>query len=174
LKLRIPEWCQTAKATLNGQSLAVNNLERGYLRIGENGGARTWQNGDQLELELAMPVERVYAHPNVSQDVGRTALQRGPLVYCLEAVDQDVPVAHIVLPHTSALAARFEPGLLDGVVLVEGEALVTDSGEWDGQLYRVQPPSYRPARLTAVPYYAWDNRAPGAMAVWLPEVGAGC
>ena len=173
LKLRIPGWCRTVKAALNGQPLAVNPLERGYLRIGGEDGARIWQNGDQVELDLAMPVERVYAHPNVTQDVGRTALQRGPLVYCLEAIDQDVPVEHIALPRTSILETCYKPDLLGGVVVLEGEALVIDAGDWNGHLYRVQPPSYRPITLRAIPYFAWDNRAPGAMAVWLPEVGTG-
>jgi DUF1680 family protein len=175
LKLRIPAWCRSARARLNGKELDMSTLERGYLRVGQpDGSAREWHNGDTLELELDMPVERVYAHPNVGQDAGRTALQRGPLVYCLEAIDQDVPVDHIALPHTTELEACFEPDLLGGMVVIEGEGLVIDASDWDGNLYRTQPPTYRPTTLRAIPYFAWDNRAPGAMAVWLPEVGTGC
>jgi DUF1680 family protein len=170
LKLRMPGWCRRLQVKLNGQPLAVGPLELGYVRIG----SRNWQSGDRVELDMEMPVERVYGHPNVRQDVGRTALQRGPVVYCVEAIDHEVPVEHLVLPIGSELETRFEPGLLDGVVVIEGEALVIDAGDWEGQLYRIQPPSYRPATLRAIPYYAWDNRAPGAMTVWLPEVGAGC
>lgn len=170
LKLRIPGWCRRAKALLNGQPIDAGHLERGYLHIA----SRLWQPGDEVVLELKMPVERVYAHPNVRQDAGKVALQRGPLVYCLEAIDHDAPVEHLVLPVNSPLEIRYEPGLLDGVVIIEGEALVIDAGDWEGRLYRIQPPTYRPTTLRAIPYYAWDNRAPGVMAIWLPEVGGGC
>lgn len=173
LKLRIPGWCRSYQVALNGQPLDGTALERGYLRIGgESEPAREWKNGDVVTLSLSMPVERVYAHPNVHQDAGRTALQRGPVVYCLEGVDHDVPVAHIALPRGSQLAARFDAGLLDGVVVVEGDARVVDMEAWGDALYRAEPPAYRPAKLRAVPYFAWDNRAPGAMAVWLPEAAA--
>ncbi len=118
-----------------------------------------------------MPVERVYAHPEVGQDVGVAALQRGPLIYCVEQVDQAEPVQRLRLPAGAALSNRFEPGLLGGVAVITGAALAVDEGDWDGQLYRTQRPSLHPATLTAIPYYAWDNRAAGAMQVWVPEVG---
>jgi len=140
-------------------------LDRGYISI-----KRTWQPGDRVQLQLDMPVERVYAHPNVGADVGAVALQRGPLVYCLEQADQSEPVSHLRLPADGRLESHFEPGLLGGVVVVTGEGLTVDAAGWDGQLYRLQPPGLQPATLTAIPYYAWDNRAPGTMQVWLPEV----
>src|SRR5207237_5700779 len=108
-------------------------VERGYLVI-----RREWQPGDRVRLELEMPVERVYAHPQVGQDVGAVALQRGPLVYCVEQVDQATPVPQLRLPAGAALESHFEPGLLGGVVVVTAEALAVDEADWDGQLYRAQ------------------------------------
>jgi hypothetical protein len=102
-----------------------------------------------------MPVRRVHAHPNVAADRGRAALMRGPIVYCLEAADQAFPVADFVLPAGAAIAAEARPGLLGGVTVLRGEGRLAKSGA--------------PAAFTAIPYYAWANRAPGAMAVWLPE-----
>ena len=166
LKLRLPGWCREARLNVNGEPVAVAPLlANGYIAL-----RRQWQTGDTVRLELKMPVERVYAHPQVGQDVGAVALQRGPLVYCLEQVDQAEPVQGLRLPASAALDSHFEPGLLGGVVVISGEALAVDDADWDGQLYRAQAPGLRPARLKAIPYCAWDNREPGAMQVWLPEI----
>ena len=165
LKLRLPSWCREARLSVNGSPENITPLlDHGYLAL-----RRTWQAGDRVQLQLDMPVERVYANPQVSQDVGAVALLRGPLVYCLEQADQAEPVDRLRLPAGAALTSRLEPGLLGGVVVVTGEALAVDEAGWDGQLYRTQPAGLHPATLTAIPYYAWDNRAPGAMQVWLPE-----
>lgn len=165
LKLRIPGWCRAFQVKVNGEWVNPEGLiERGYLRLN-----RAWQPGDEVELVLEMPVERVYANPNVPQNVGRVALQRGPLVYCLEAVDQPVPLRHIVLPRDAKLTPRFEPELLGGVSVLTGEALAAVTEDWNGNLYRAAAPQYQPCTITAIPYYAWDNRQPGEMMVWIPE-----
>jgi hypothetical protein len=135
---------------------------KGYTRI-----EREWKPGDRVTLSLPMPVERVRAHPNVKQDLGLVALQRGPLVYCLEAADNPGPLDRIVLPEGSALAARHEPSLLGGITVVEGPAgRATDDG-WSGELYGTSAPAKEGVRLRAVPYYAWDHRAPGEMRVFV-------
>ena len=139
-------------------------IERGYWTI-----RRTWQPGDLLRLQLAMPATRVYAHPRVSSDIGRTALMRGPLVYCLEAVDQSVPLHTLSLPRSTPLDSQFEPGLLGGVVMIQGTAKAVDEDAWGGNLYQTCPPILRDVPFRAVPYSAWDNRAPGEMQVWIPE-----
>jgi DUF1680 family protein len=162
LRLRLPGWCAAPRVSVNGAPVDLGaNVENGYLRI-----ERTWQSGDQVTLDLPMPVERVYAHPAVAADVGRVALRRGPLVYCLEQADHDVPIGQIVLPQTAELAAQFEPELLGGVVTIAGPALALDDAGWDGTLYRTTPPASQPTAIRAIPYYAWDHRAPGAMQVW--------
>jgi uncharacterized protein len=163
LNLRIPAWCRTARLSVNGDSLDLTeHITKGYARV-----ERLWQPGDHVVLALDMPVERVYAHPDVRQDTGCVALQRGPLVYCLEAVDHTVPLHRIVLPRTANLASRFEPGVLGGIVVITGSAQAAGDTDWEGMLYRSWPAMAHPCTITAIPYYAWDNRTPGGMRVWL-------
>lgn len=167
LRLRIPGWCQHARLKVNGDALAIaSHLEQGYVRV-----ERVWQAGDRVELELAMPVERVYAHPNVRQDAGCVALQRGPLVYCLEEADNKAPLHRIVVPRAAELASSFEPDVLDGITAVRGNAFVEEDTGWAGTLYRSWPASLQSSAITAIPYYAWDNRQAGEMRVWLREGG---
>ena len=165
LRLRIPGWCQDARLTVNGEAFDIaSHLEQGYVHV-----EHMWQAGDRVKLELAMPVERMYAHPNVRQDAGCVALQRGPLVYCVEEADNPVPLQRIALPGTAELTSQFEAAMLDGVTVVRGEALVEDDTGWTGRLYRAWPTSSQPHTITAIPYYAWDNRQPGEMRVWLRD-----
>jgi DUF1680 family protein len=157
LNLRIPGWCkETPSVTVNGAKQKAA-LEKGYLRIG-----RTWQTGDEVRLELPMPVERVCADPHVKADVGRVALMRGPIVYCLEGVDNDGQVRNLCLPREAKLTATLEKDLLRGVVVIRGEALAV-SRDNDDKL------TTRPVRFQAVPHATWDNRKAGEMVVWLPE-----
>ena len=163
LRLRIPGWCRRYTLALNAQPLAAA-VENGYACI-----TRMWQPGDVVTLELAMPVEQMAAHPNVTADRGQVALQRGPLVYCLEDADHAVSIRQLALSPRAAFTTRFVPELLDGVTVIEGEALAVAPAAWEGTLYQptsALAPTFTPLR--AIPYYAWDNRAAGAMAVWLP------
>jgi DUF1680 family protein len=169
LRLRIPGWCQNARLTVNGDAFDIaGHLEEGYVRV-----EREWKADDRVELELAMPIERMYANPNVRQDAGCVAIQRGPLIYCLEGADNNVPLHRIVVPRTAELASHFEPDVLGGVTVVHSKALVEDNTDWAGTLYRSWPASLQPGAITAIPYYAWDNRQPGEMRVWLREKAAG-
>ena len=130
---------------------------------------RRWQSGDRVELDLPMPVERMYAHPLVRQDAGCVALQRGPLVYCLEETDNPVALHTMRLPKEAPLGVHFEHDLLGGVAAITGTALVADGTEWGRTLYRPESAPLIPRPLTAIPYYAWDNRQPGQMRVWIQE-----
>ncbi|HEV3024208.1 MAG TPA: hypothetical protein VGX76_17150 [Pirellulales bacterium] len=109
-----------------------------------------------------MPVERVFADERVKADVGRVAIQRGPVVYCVEACDNEGHARDLCLPKESKLESEFESDLLGGVAVVRGEALAIARDE-EGKL------AARPLRFQAVPYYAWDNREAGSMVVWLAE-----
>jgi len=164
LRLRVPGWCREYSLRLNGQGMQ-HSLEKGYAVA-----RRTWQPGDSVELEFPMPVERIEAHPAVAQDLGRVALQRGPLVYCLERADHPLDVRQIALPDDATFQARFDPSLLGGVVVIESQGLAPEPSSWEGKLYR--PCEASPSRnvpLRAIPYPTWDNRQPGEMAVWLPR-----
>jgi DUF1680 family protein len=136
--------------TVNGKTQDVTPRTDGYVHL-----QRNWQAGDVVELNLPMPVQRVYAHEKVKDDQAKVALMRGPLVYCLEAMDHPgVEVARMALPEDAALTAAHRADLLGGVTVITGQALA------DGQ---------RTVPLTAVPYYTWENRDKGAMAVWLQQ-----
>jgi len=164
LRLRIPGWCHSAKLSVNGEPIELApRMECGYVKL-----ERLWHPSDRVQLDLDMPVEQVYAHPDVRQDSGQIALQRGPLVYCLEAADHSVPLQRIVMPREATLSSHFEASLLGGVTVITGEGLAADTTGWENALYRKQGPDLKPCALTAIPYYAWDNRQAGQMRVWLP------
>ncbi|MBA3942985.1 MAG: glycoside hydrolase family 127 protein [Herpetosiphonaceae bacterium] len=163
LQLRIPGWCDDAELRVNQTVIDLQaNVVQGYVRI-----EREWQPGDTVMLTLPMPVVALSAHPDVVADVGHVALQRGPLVYCLEQVDHALPLHRLVVTDLAALAAQHEPDLLGGITILTGSAGALDPADWQGMLYRPTPPTTQPCTLHAVPYFAWNNREPGAMQVWI-------
>src|SRR5207247_10953546 len=147
------------KVTLrvNGQPVPLT-LEKGYAKID-----RSWATGDVIELGLPMPVRRVVAHPLVEADQGRSALQRGPLVYAAEWPDNPGgTVRNLLLPDDTTLTSEFRPDLLNGVQVVTGQAVAL-AFDTEGKVTR------RKQAFTAIPYYAWANRGPGEMLVWIPD-----
>jgi DUF1680 family protein len=98
-----------------------------------------------------MPVRRVKSHPNVVENTGKVALERGPLVYCVEGIDHEGKALDLVLPEESEVFVEFVPDLLDGLVVIKGKALRNG----------------KTRELTAIPYYAWSHRGVGEMTVWL-------
>lgn len=163
LKMRVPGWCPDATLAVNGETIPVV-LDRGYAAI-----TRTWREGDVVDLDLAMPVERVYAHPRVAADAGRVALRRGPIVYCLEGIDHPFRLNTFTLPRDVEIEAQLEPDLLGGVVVLSGRGLRVRADHEPVDLDRSFPTELEPAPFKAVPYCVWDNRSPGEMLVWLRE-----
>ncbi len=169
LKLRKPSWAPRMTVTVNGTAHDPR-VERGYAAI-----EREWRAGDTVRVDLEMPVTRVRAHPRVSADEGRVALTRGPLVYCLEGVDNGADLDGLRLPPSSTLTPRRAHELFDGVTVIEGSALrAVEDG--DPALYRVSAepaavpvPRFVEQAFTAIPYFAWENREPGDMQVWVRE-----
>ena len=163
LYLRVPGWSEGAVLTVNGAAWDGVVQAESYARL-----ERTWHDGDTVRLLLPMPVRRIEAHPTVTNDLGHVALMRGPMVYCLEETDHPANVHAIALSPDASLSAAFEPDLLGGVTVLRGEGHAPDAGSWDDQLYRpVGQTTQRPVRITAVPYYAWNNRDKGEMTVWV-------
>ena len=172
LRLRVPDWSQNATVTLNGQLVETPTLESGYVVL-----ERAWQSGDVVELALPIEPFLVEANPRVDSVRGSLAIQRGPLVYCLEAADHPgLNLMDIQLDEGTPLQAAWrEEVLRGGVMAVRAGGYVTESDEWRNRLYRRMSGSGRLSRrlvtLTAIPYYAWANRGANVMRVWLPRAG---
>jgi len=165
LALRYPGWCRDMQISVNGREVAIEPLlSDGYVLL-----RRTWQSGDTVVLSLAMPVERLRAHPLSRETVGKVALQRGPVVYCFEEVDNGKALYGLLLPRDAALHVDWDAELAGGVVTITGEGLRESTAAWGDELYRTDAPGTEPVLLKAVPYFAWANRTPGEMAVWTRE-----
>lgn len=163
LHLRIPGWSRKTALSLNGEPIDLTAATKaGYAAL-----AREWRRGDRIALDLDMAAERISAHPEVRQDAGRVALMRGPLVYCLEGADNPVGLNRLRAPAAARFECRFEPDLLDGVATLSAPAKADATDDWTDILYRTEPAKTEPATIKAVPYFAWDNREPGEMLVWL-------
>jgi DUF1680 family protein len=165
LALRIPGWCADAHFRVNGQRQNPRR-RKGYALV-----TRRWTNGDGVELRLPMPVMRIESHPQVRMNAGCIALQRGPVVYCIEEADLGPQLHQIVIPDNARLSARFEPKLLGGVCVITGRARREVPDGWGSSLYRSDPPraALQPVRLRAVPYFTWANRGRGEMRVWVRQ-----
>ena len=143
--------------TLNGQAVNFQPLENGYAKV-----SKVWTKGDVIELNLPMPVRRVVAHPAVQADAGRMAVERGPVVYCLEGADHpDGHVLDIALPADAALVPEFRDDLFGGVTVLHGRG-VSARRTAGGGVEAV------PVDVTAIPYHVWCHRGPNEMAVWIP------
>jgi DUF1680 family protein len=164
VRLRIPGWARGETLAVKGQPVEGAPRHNGYVDI-----SRRWSAGDVIDLNLPMPPVRLFAHPDVRMDGARVCLKRGPLVYCIEQVDNAEAVSRVRLPRTASIEAVPRPDLFGGIVslVAEGKALSAES--WDETLYRVNPPASGPARIIAIPYYLWANRELGRMLVWVPE-----
>jgi DUF1680 family protein len=161
--LRVPGWCKGAEVRVNGKKEENPTIEKGYIVL-----RRNWKEGDKVEIDLPMPVEKMVAHPEVKEDVGKIALQRGPLVYCFEEQDQNAPLGYIYLALDGDFKPKWEKDLLGGIVALDGEGIAFEGVEWKDQLYQTVNPRMKKVKVRAIPYYAWDNREPGAMKVWMP------
>ncbi|MFD8309371.1 glycoside hydrolase family 127 protein [Streptomyces sp. NPDC059690] len=171
LSLRIPQWCRDFRVRC-GQQTYDRAADDGWLRL-----ERTWAPGDRVVLELSMEPRLTAADPRVDAVRGCVAIERGPLVHCLEQVDHPGGgLDDIVLDTGRPLAVKHRPDLLGGVttVVAAGRRRRTpDRGWWpyasaDTATATATQPDGEPVELTAIPYYAWANREDGSMRVWLP------
>lgn len=139
---------------VNGDAIAEPEMVKGYARL-----HRKWKSGDTIELCLPMPVRRVHAHPSVADDAGRVAIQRGPIVYCFEGVDNPGGVDSFYLPASTRFMIESHKDLLGGVAVITAKARTIPDGDAKEADIDVQ----------AIPYYAWDHRQESPMAVWVVE-----
>jgi DUF1680 family protein len=161
--VRIPGWCKAFEISLNGKEVPYT-LSKGYAYID-----RTWENQDQIILTLKMPITLISANPHVREDIGKVAVTRGPLVYCLEEEDNGKNLHKISLPKQPVFTEKYEEELLKGIVTIECDGLVVSDETWDEKnLYQsYEQTQYEPKKLKWIPYYAWTNRTPGEMVVWV-------
>jgi len=174
VKIRIPGWAQNEaipsdlysyeKKSALGVEIKVNGIpvnykmEKGYAVI-----SRKWKKNDKIEMTLPMEVRRVVANTNVPDDIGKVALQRGPIMYCAEWKDNNGLASNMIVPKNATFKTQYERDLLNGVMVLKADVKsinVDPSG---------QSISTQTATLTAIPYYSWANRGKGEMAVWFPE-----
>jgi hypothetical protein len=147
---------QEVSLKVNGEA-APMDIQRGYAVI-----ERTWEPGDVVELDLPMNVRRVVADDRVEADRGRVALERGPIVYCIEAADHNGAALNIAVPDDARLEAKHRD-LLGGVTTIHGEGIARHRDGGNGDLRT------KPIAITAIPYYAWNHRGAGEMTVWIPR-----
>ncbi|HEX4424251.1 MAG TPA: beta-L-arabinofuranosidase domain-containing protein, partial [Terriglobales bacterium] len=166
--VRIPGWASGSKVAVNGKT--IDGAKAGeYLPI-----QRKWKSGDVVTLNFPMDTEIVASNPRVSENTGRVAVMRGPIVYCIEGLDQPggVSLSDIAL-HVSDNSGKefqneYSANLLDGIVVLHHDGVAYETASADEGLYMPlgTAPKTRPAKLTMIPYYAWANRQPTAMQVW--------
>lgn len=141
IRLRIPNWCKTYDLSINGKRINVSE-EKGYAVI------KDWKSQDVIALDMDMPVEIVAADPHVKENFGKRAIQRGPLVYCMEEIDNPVYFDQIQLNPSTTFQTAFVSDILNGIKTIKTNG--------------------RAQSATFIPYYAWDNRKAGKMRVWIP------
>ncbi|ATX03929.1 glycoside hydrolase family 127 protein [Citrobacter europaeus] len=166
LALRLPEWCAAPMVRINGEA-AQGKMVKGYLHL-----HRQWQEGDIITLNLPMPVRRVYANPLVRHAAGKVAIQRGPLVYCLEEADNGAQLHNLSLPKASAFREVQGVGLLKGKVLLQAEGVRVLTAHEDKPLYSFdnRQTAVEKQTLTFIPWFSWANRGEGEMRIWVDEV----
>jgi DUF1680 family protein len=172
LLVRIPGWAQNQALPTNLYTFKSNDQSKATLRLNGKGTAlkikngyavisREWKKGDQLVLELPMPVRELAANPLVKEDIGKVALQRGPLVYCAESADnKETGTLRLLLNQNSKYTTEYIPGLLNGITVIRTKG---SSSKPASDREKVNNETI----ITAIPYYSWVNRGPGEMNVWM-------
>ena len=166
IAVRISGWCRGYELKVNGESVSSEPV-RGYVSLN-----RVWREEDTVELNLKMPVTLMRANPAVRADTGKLCVVRGPLVYSLEEADNGKDLHLLRLPLQTAFEVHDEPQLLGGIRTIRCNAFRRSKSFAEGQLYApvCGAEEMTETQLTWIPYFAWANREPGEMAVWIREV----
>lgn len=163
LFFRIPGWCRNVKLAVNGENYPVEgNVSGGYVSI-----TRVWREQEEVRINFDMPVEAIQSHPEVRANAGKIALQRGPLVYCLEEADNGANLSALSINTESAFAINEAPELMKGALSVTGKGVRTLKTQWENNLYQPYKKQEEEVEIKAIPYFLWGNRKPGEMLVWM-------
>ena len=171
--MRIPGWAQNQAVPSTLYAFQQSSTEKVTIKINgapfdysiQNGYAvltRKWKKNDKVEMLLPMEVKRVVANEKVKDDIGKTALQRGPLMYCAEWKDNDGHVSNYILPDNAQFTTEFKPDLLNGVMTLKTQLPKVN-------ITGINQVSTSAQSFTAIPYYSWANRGEGEMMLWFPR-----
>jgi DUF1680 family protein len=165
--VRIPGWCKGASVKVNGTSVAGAIKSGEYLSLNRN-----WKTGDKIAIDLPMPVKLLEANPLVEETRNQVAVKRGPVVYCLESVDNPtIKVKSIALSTKASLKPQVITIDNTPMMALAGEGKVIGETDWSNQLYReVSDKTPASAQIRLIPYFAWANRGRSEMEVWIPFV----
>ena len=166
LAIRVPGWCRESSFMINGESVTPKQCN-GYAIL-----TRDWKSGDRITYGMAMPVVTVASNPKVRDNIGKLAVMRGPLVYCLEEADNEKDLHRIYLDPGAQFEETYDSGLLGGIVKLTCGGYVLDDSAWNNNtLYEAGSNMVLRAKpITFIPYYSWANRTPGEMLVWVHAI----
>jgi DUF1680 family protein len=164
LNLRVPSWCDRYEVTVNGVRMETVPTENGYVSI-----RRTWQRGDKVSLRMDMQTKIIEANPLAEEIRGQVAVQRGPIVYCLESPDlAGVSIDDIAIPVDAAFSPVETNIAGSRIMALEGKVLDRRESSWSNTLYRQASKDKKEITVRLIPYYAWGNRGKSEMTVWMP------
>jgi DUF1680 family protein len=169
LMFRIPSWAKQTIIKINGKKENMEVKPGTYVGV-----RRVWSKGDVIELDMPMEVRLMKANPMIEQTRNHIAVMRGPLVYCLESIDlpKDIKLPWVHIPRAIKFKTHYDKKLLNGITVLEGEALIYREDDWDNNMLYREISSKLPESLSIklIPYFTWANRGISEMSIWLPLV----
>ena len=158
---RIPSWCKKYTIQINGKKIRPP-IENGYATL-----SRQWEKGDTIKILFDMPVCVNEANPAVRENIGKIALSRGPIIYCLEEADNGKNIHLLCLPEKAKFNIQYKVDFLEGVEIISSQGKIINNNWVEGILYRETTlPVYKSKEMKWIPYFAWANRGLGEMRVW--------
>jgi DUF1680 family protein len=157
--LRVPGWAAGHQFAVNGTEVAAT-IDSGYANI-----SRAWNSGDELQIQFQMPVQKHFSNFEIAANRGRAAMSRGPIIYCAEETDNGNRLDRLMIDPEKMPSIHRERGDLGDIVTLSVPGFAEELT--DGPLYPLSLPAKNACAIKMVPYYAWDNRAPGEMLVWM-------
>lgn len=168
IALRIPTWSKVTEVLVNGQPFEVQkNMKEGYIYI-----KTKWNSNESIEMNFDLSVHIVRSNPKLRENVGKVALQAGPIIYCLEEADNGADLYELLLKSNLKYKAEYKKDFLGGVNIIKAEAIKYSSDWSEGSLYHFDTniKSIKSKKIKFIPYYSWANRQPGEMMVWIREL----
>lgn len=166
IMLRIPEWAEGTKITVNGKAVAIGEKPGTYAKV-----ERKWKEGDVVSLAMQMGIKLLEGHPRIEEVRNQAAIKRGPVVYCVESPDlpDGTKILDVYLPAGSKLIPEYRPDFLGGLTTISGNVLLRKDKK-EGMYRTMTKPQWKNYKTTFVPYFAWSNRGQSEMTVWMPIV----